>query len=134
MGSVDTSEHGGSPPPVGSLLYKAGAGLRLGARPQQLCVFGPTGGTGQAVVRMALSRGWAVTAFARRPERLAQEVCACRWCGLGGCSRGVGRSLLGLRDGGVGCLAVGLDLATAFEGERRPEADRFFFCVRLCRC
>ena len=73
-GSVDVSEHGTASPPVGSLLFKAGAGLRLGARPQHLCVFGPTGGTGQAVVRMALSRGWAVTAFARQPERLAQEV------------------------------------------------------------
>ena len=78
-GAIDVSEHGTASPPVGSLLFKAGAGLRLGARPQHLCVFGPTGGTGQAVVRMALSRGWAVTAFARQPERLAQEVCLLIW-------------------------------------------------------
>jgi putative NADH-flavin reductase len=37
----------------------------------KLAIFGPTGGTGLALVQQALEQGYSVTALARTPERLA---------------------------------------------------------------
>jgi putative NADH-flavin reductase len=39
----------------------------------KITIFGATGGAGQHLVRGALQRGYAVTAFARNPEKLAAE-------------------------------------------------------------
>ena len=40
----------------------------------KLIVFGPTGGTGLALCRLAVQRGHAVTAFARTPDKLPAEL------------------------------------------------------------
>jgi putative NADH-flavin reductase len=39
----------------------------------KLAIFGATGGTGLELVKQALERGWAVTAFVRNPEPLADK-------------------------------------------------------------
>ena len=36
----------------------------------KIIIFGPTGATGQAAIRHAISRGWEVTAYARTPSKL----------------------------------------------------------------
>jgi putative NADH-flavin reductase len=41
--------------------------------PKRILVLGATGGTGQEVVSQALDQGHAVTAFARRPERMERR-------------------------------------------------------------
>ena len=40
----------------------------------RLIIFGPTGGTGRELVRQALDRGHAVTAFARHPDALGNRA------------------------------------------------------------
>jgi putative NADH-flavin reductase len=42
-------------------------------RQQSVLILGPTGGTGRQLVTQTLDAGHVVTAFARRPERLAQR-------------------------------------------------------------
>lgn len=47
--------------------------------PRRIVVFGATGRTGMEVVKAALSRGHAVTAFVRDPSRLGEFASQVRW-------------------------------------------------------
>jgi putative NADH-flavin reductase len=118
----------------------------------RLAIFGATGGTGRAAVELAAQRGDEVTAFARRPDRLAVDHLRVRvvrgdalesvhvaeavrgqdavlsvlgappWRHTDVCSRGVGHIICAMRDQGVRRLVV---LSSLGVGDSRDHVGWF---------